>query len=280
MGECTQMKRRLRLAVLPNLITLGNAVCGFAAIVKLATLRFGEGGVLLNPENLVVASWLILLAMFFDALDGKVARLTGSSSEFGGELDSLSDIISFGVAPALLVAMSNTTFSTSVLWGRVAWFFSLAFLLAVILRLARFNVENGLEEESHVSFKGLPSPAGAGVIASLVLLGCGEVYGPFVSGGLDFSLLEGLLQVLPVVALFLAYLMVSELEYTHVVSVLFRSKGNFEQLVLAIFGVIFVFLVPALGLSVLFLFYTLTGPVGRLRSFLAERADRKGFSSL
>ena len=149
-------RRKARLRVIPTLFTLANAACGFAAIVQVASLQFVGGGIA-NPENLVRAGWLILLAMVFDALDGRVARMTETTGDFGGELDSLCDAISFGVAPALMTAMVNARAITDPTLSKIAWLFGLAFACGAILRLARFNVENTHDEDAHLSFKGLPS---------------------------------------------------------------------------------------------------------------------------
>ncbi|RME85182.1 MAG: CDP-diacylglycerol--serine O-phosphatidyltransferase [Planctomycetota bacterium] len=274
-------KKKINLAILPNMITLGNGICGFGAIIKLASLRFGPGGEILNSENLIYAAWLIMLAMVFDAFDGKVARMTKTSSEFGGELDSLSDIISFGVAPAVLVAMSNSVMATSPFWGRVAWVFSVAYVVGAILRLARFNVENSLDESAHEGFSGLPSPAAAGTIASLVLLS------QFLQKDallLSFSWIpsEILHQIgraipfiLPVIALLLSYLMVSRLPYPHVVTRFFKSKNNFDQFTMIIFSLIFIALLPEVMLCLCFCGFTLLGPMVKLKEQLFAPENEK-----
>jgi CDP-diacylglycerol--serine O-phosphatidyltransferase len=164
-------RRRARLKVLPSLFTLGNAVCGFAAIVQVAAVHVNLAThTIENPENFVHAAWLIVLAGLFDGIDGRIARLTQSTGDFGGELDSLCDAVSFGVAPGLMVAMSNArAIAASQLFAKMSWFFGAWFACAAILRLARFNVENSHDEDAHLSFKGLPSPAAAGTIITTVL---------------------------------------------------------------------------------------------------------------
>src|SRR5581483_9814286 len=114
-----------------------------------------------DVHNCMLSGWLIFLAMIFDALDGHVARLAKTSSDFGAQLDSLCDVVTFGVAPAfLLVKMCpSQTFLHS---GRV-WMIAASFAACAALRLARFNAETH-EDDDHLNFTGLPSPAGAAAI--------------------------------------------------------------------------------------------------------------------
>lgn len=275
--ECISMKKkRLSLKILPNLITLGNGICGFAAIIKIASLQFSPQGEILNPQNLVWAAWLILLGMVFDALDGKVARMTKSSSDFGAELDSLCDIITFGVAPAALVAMSNSVFATSTSWGRTAWVFSVAFVLGALLRLARFNVETGLDESDHEGFSGLPSPAAAGTIATLLLVSAYLqkesiwVLELFFTPETIRIMAVRMPSLFPVVALILAYLMVSRIPYPHIVTKLFKSKRSFDHLTTVIFLGIFVALIPEIMLALFFCSFAVMGPFVKLKGLLGQ----------
>ena len=146
------------VAMLPNLLTLANAGCGLLAVSKAIDAVFGR------PEHfaprLETACWLIVLAMVFDALDGKVARLTSSFTEFGAQLDSFADALTFGVAPAMLAKVVLE--HENVLHPRVHFLFAAAFALMAILRLARFNLED--HEPGHAHFQGLPSPAAAGTL--------------------------------------------------------------------------------------------------------------------
>ena len=107
------------IPVLPTMFTLGNAVCGFGAIVQLATIQFRVDGAMVNPNQLVIAAYLILVAMIFDALDGKIARLANQMSDFGAQLDSLADMITFGIAPALLIAVTHSKFEIDESTGRI-----------------------------------------------------------------------------------------------------------------------------------------------------------------
>ena len=143
--------RRFRrgASILPSLFTTGNLFLGFWAIIKTLDGRYAE------------AAPLVAGAIVLDLLDGRIARLTGTASEFGAQLDSLSDAISFGVAPALLAfrwALEGVP--------RVGWLAAFLFLMCGVLRLARFNVQRHVVDGRY--FVGLPIPAAAGQIAALV----------------------------------------------------------------------------------------------------------------
>ena len=123
-------------AIIPNLITVGNAVCGFVALSLIAGMRIDEAGVE-NPENLAKAAWFILLGMVFDVFDGRVARMTGGTSSLGAQLDSLADLVTFGIAPAgLVVATHRLVTQSHPAWGKVVWVFGLAYFIGAMLRLA------------------------------------------------------------------------------------------------------------------------------------------------
>ena len=139
--------------ILPGMFTMGNLACGFASIVITSRLI---------DRNINEAVWLIVLAAFFDFLDGMVARFSRSSSRIGVELDSLADIVSFGVAPALLIV----NFSL-ISKGNWAWILAFVYLMAGSFRLARFSLSATLEEK--MNFVGLPIPSAAGVIVTYVL---------------------------------------------------------------------------------------------------------------
>ncbi len=270
-------KRRERarkgLAILPSLLTLGNAICGIGAIVKVAKIQWLASVAADSPyywaTNLREAALLILLGMVFDMLDGRVARLTRTTSDFGGQLDSLSDAVTFGVAPGIITIMANTEarFPGQVFWAKVAWVFGIAYACGAISRLARFNVENDHDEKAHLEFKGLPSPAAAGVIATLVLLqsyliGTGTHNVPTA---VDASTLGELgykiTFLLPFVALGLGYLMVSKFRYVHVANRFFKGRKPFYYLrIVMVAGVCFALLPEVMG-ALVFAVFALTGPV-------------------
>ena len=152
-----------------NLLTIGNGVCGFAALVELSKIVEPQAAETIqsNTKHQLIAGYLILLGMLFDAFDGKVARMVKGSTELGAQLDSLCDLVTFGVVPAFMIVQMNL--GGDPRWVHMVWFLSLAYFLGALLRLARFNVENSPEEDAHLCFKGLPSPAAAGCVASLVI---------------------------------------------------------------------------------------------------------------
>ena len=217
-------KQRLKyVTILPSLITILNGVCGFAAII------------FASKDAFALAGYMILLAMIADMLDGRLARKVKSTSSFGGQLDSLCDIISFGVAPAFLMlevleyelesaGLPNGSFLQRFLWLTAAVYISCA-----AIRLARFNVENEEDEPAHMSFIGLPTPAAAGVIASLVI---------FHQEALpNFN---AIIYVLPFLALGVAILMVSRLRYPHILNQYLRGKKPFAHLIRALLLLAFV----------------------------------------
>ena len=142
---------RRGIYLIPSLFTVGNMLCGFAAILHSLHGR------------LEIAGWLILLAGVLDGLDGRIARLTGTTSDFGKEYDSLADVVSFGVAPAILIYQWG-------LWtlGRWGWAVAFLFVVAGSVRLARYNVRSASNDRRF--FLGLPIPAGAGALTLLVLV--------------------------------------------------------------------------------------------------------------
>lgn len=242
------MKPIRAIAVLPTLFTLGNLVCGFFAIVvasriarpndidavpapMLESARQLIGSV--DPtHNLMLCGGLIFLAMLFDTFDGHVARITRAASDFGGQLDSLCDVVSFGVAPAILLVKMCPQF-TSV-HREAIWSIAALFACCAALRLARFNVESD-EADDHSSFAGLPSPAAAAVIASAAILSYtlrNEINHD------DFSGYDWWLQrVLPIFSVLIALLMVSRISYPHVVGQLLRGQRSFPHVVAIVFAV-------------------------------------------
>lgn len=262
-----EARRRKRLALIPSLFTLANGICGFAAIVQIASLRFDPAARAIdNPDHLVNAGWLILLAMVFDGLDGRIARLMKSAGDFGGELDSLCDAVTFGVAPGLLVAMVNAKAISSPLFAKMSWLFGLAFACGAILRLARFNVENSPDDEAHLSFKGLPSPAAAGTIAALAIF-----QGFLRSDREILSVLDearrcafanALSYVFPFLALVLGYLMVSTVRYVHVPNRYLRGRKSIRKIARLLFlGIVVGALVPEVALALAFAGYAASGVI-------------------
>ena len=155
-----------KIYLLPNLMTAGNLFCGFAA-----TLNIVQGALLQSSDATAaaelfrIAIWFILGACIFDVLDGRLARLGGQDSAFGREFDSLADIISFGLAPALMVSRI-----VLIDFPRAGWIVAFVYLLCGALRLARFNCLSAMKQpNASTDFRGFPIPAAAGLIASLTL---------------------------------------------------------------------------------------------------------------
>ncbi len=162
-----------------------------------------------------------MLAMLFDALDGYVARLAKSASDFGAQLDSLCDAISFGLAPAfLLLQLGQVDWPNSDLARKAIAIVAALYLSCAILRLARFNLETTTDPASHKRFKGLPSPGAAGCVASLVVLRSGVGMTRF---GIDASVTNQFITLWgPVGGLIVALLMVSRLPYPHFTNQMLR----------------------------------------------------------
>jgi len=226
-------RQRLKyITILPSLITILNAVFGFTAIIfaskgsaalsadsKIPFFTFG------STTYFAMSGYMILVAMIADMLDGRLARRVKSTSSFGGQLDSLCDIISFGVAPAFLmlnvlenelasIGLADETFLQRFIWLSAATYISCA-----AIRLARFNVENEEDESAHMSFMGLPTPAAAGVIVSLVIFHQETI--PTVA----------IIYALPFFALGISILMVGRIRYPHILNQYLRGKKPFEYLI-------------------------------------------------
>jgi CDP-diacylglycerol--serine O-phosphatidyltransferase len=174
------IKNASRIYFLPNLMTAGNLFCGFMSVIHCIQARLAEttGGIYLNSSNIDhyrYAVYFIFGAAAFDALDGRLARMGGRESLFGAEFDSLADVVSFGVAPALMMFFFILSPTTGYEWFRnIGWFVGFIFLLCAAMRLARFNViTNPLlhrtSTDSSKDFIGLPVPAAASTVAAMVL---------------------------------------------------------------------------------------------------------------
>ncbi|GAI41655.1 unnamed protein product, partial [marine sediment metagenome] len=227
-------RQRLKyIAILPSLITILNGVCGFTAIVfaskgaLAATNDFSYH--MLGLTYFAMSGYMILLAMIADMLDGRLARMHQSTSSFGGQLDSLCDIISFGVAPAFLMlkvlesklaefAGLNPAIETFL--QRFIWLAAAGYISCAAIRLARFNVENEEDESAHMSFVGLPTPAAAGVIVSLIILHQDTL-----------SSLNVIIYALPFLALGVAVLMVSRIRYPHILNQYLKGRKPFAYLI-------------------------------------------------
>jgi CDP-diacylglycerol---serine O-phosphatidyltransferase len=227
--------------ILPNLLTSGSLVGGFYAIIAA-----------FNGEY-IIAAIAIMVAFFFDGVDGRVARLTRTTSRFGMEYDSLADLVAFGVAPAILV------FSWALQpYGRLGWLAAFLYVACGALRLARFNVQAGTIESRF--FRGLPIPMAASMIAASVFLlhHLGE---------------EGETKHLSLLILIyvLAFLMVSNIRYPSFKDFELIKKKPFSTLVAMILTIVVVVAEPAIMLFTFSFLYLLIGPVNIARGWYKKR---------
>ena len=268
-----------RVSILPSLCTLGNALCGFGAITfTTKALLASDTAASVFRQDVRWAGYLVIFAMVFDALDGRLARFARATSDFGGQLDSLADAISFGVAPAFLMnrvvveGLHNVMPAGLVEVLRIAWVCGAVYLGCTLIRLARFNVENVHDEEAHLSFRGLPSPAAAGALVSLII-----VMADFWPDRAAGMLCTVMLWCLPAVAVVLGILMVSNLRYSHMLNQLVRGRRPVSHLVMVLLTLALAVVLREIILPVSFGAYALSGPVtGIWRRLRKRRARREG----
>jgi CDP-diacylglycerol--serine O-phosphatidyltransferase len=191
-----------------------------------------------------MAGYMILLAMVADVLDGRLARMSQSTSSFGGQLDSLCDIVSFGVAPAFLMLKvleyklaglveMNPAFVSFI--RRFVWLAAAAYISCAAIRLARFNVENEEDESAHMSFIGLPSPAAAGVIVSLVIFHQETLPELSARSTQAYVICENaIIYALPFLLIGVSVLMVSRIRYPHILNQYLRGRKPFAHLIRAL----------------------------------------------
>ncbi|APG27233.1 CDP-diacylglycerol--serine O-phosphatidyltransferase [Syntrophotalea acetylenivorans] len=232
--------------LLPNLFTTGSLFAGFYGIIATMNGRYD------------VAAWFILISSIFDALDGKVARMTGTTSRFGVEYDSLADLVAFGVAPGLLM------YSWALKpFGKLGWLAAFLYVVCGALRLARFNVQVDTVESKR--FLGLPIPAAASMVATCVLL--------FYHLGGSGSIRKVSVLILIYV---LALLMVSNVRYYSFKDPDLVKRQPFGFLVLLIFLIIVVVAEPQIMLFSLMSCYALSGPASYLFRLPLLRRLHKG----
>jgi CDP-diacylglycerol--serine O-phosphatidyltransferase len=225
--DITQRRLRRGVYLLPSLMTLGNMYCGYACIVYAMRGEYET------------AAPFIGIAMVLDMLDGRIARMTGTTSEFGLQFDSLADVISFGIAPAIL------TFSwglTSL--GRWGWAAGFVYLTAAAMRLARFNIQKGSVDKKY--FVGMPSPAAATVPASTIFAYPAGFQHP--------------VGAIPVLALVLvpAFLMVSTIKFRSFKTFDLQARQSYTVLIAIALLIALIFAHPALALVTLSYGYMLS----------------------
>ncbi|UCG16632.1 MAG: CDP-alcohol phosphatidyltransferase family protein [Phycisphaerales bacterium] len=272
-------RRRLRtIQTLPTLLTLGNLLCGLAAIhfCMSAVADAGTGRPVFEKETLnspfiesvlpsflSISGFMIVVGMLFDMADGRLARFARRTSNFGGQLDSLADMATFGIAPAVLMITLLTRLPETDLVGlpsRAVWGVAAIYACCAAMRLARFNVEHsGSGSGAHASFHGLPSPGAAFAVASLVILHELPVYGALL-----------LANLLPYVLLGCALLMVSNVRYVHVGTTYLRGRRPFKQFatIVIVLGIFLWQPVPTLATAACA--YVLSGPAGAIARRLRQ----------
>lgn len=234
-------KRRRGIYILPNIFTSLNIFFGFYALISAIDGKFAH------------AAGAIIIAGIFDQLDGKIARATNTTSAFGVEYDSLADLISFGVAPSLMV----------YLWalkplGRIGWLAAFLFTICGALRLARFNTHTGTSNRDY--FTGLPIPAAAAMIAATILF----FRRMELPGAPNPLIMMAFLYLL-------SFLMVSTVKYYSFKNLELFRRMNFNVLVAMILVLIFVAAQPSIALFTTGLVYLVSGPVITLRHYIAVR---------
>ncbi len=212
---------KLKIYILPNLLTAANLFCGFVALTKIVEANISGG----DFAQIKVALGFILLACIFDLFDGRVARMGGVESPFGREFDSLADLISFGVAPAFLV---HRVVLKDIVPGHpeFGWFIASIYLLCGAFRLARFNCLTMLRDDNSKEFLGFPIPSAAGLVASLTLFMIWWEEKDFAESKWRF--------VLPVLLLFLSWMMVSNVRYPSFKKLDLRATRTFTKTLVAI----------------------------------------------
>ena len=244
-----KQQRRRGIYLLPNLFTTAALFAGFYAIVAATKGHF---------ETAAIA---IYVAMLLDGLDGRVARLTNTQSDFGAEYDSLADMISFGLAPALVMyewALSGM--------GKLGWLAAFIYTASAALRLARFNTQVGISDKRY--FQGLASPAAAAIVAGMVWVG--DIYVP------DGPVLQYTSLVMTLAA---GLLMVSNVRYHSFKGIDLKGKVPFMAMLIIVAVFVLVTYDPPSVLFSIFLVYALSGPVMTLVQLRKRRAERKAHHS-
>ena len=240
--------------LLPSILTTFGMFAGFYSIIASINGDF------------ILAAISIMVAMLWDALDGRVARLTNTQSDFGAQYDSLADLVSFGVAPALLVY----EWSLSDL-GRIGWLAAFIFLACAALRLARFNTQVGISDKRY--FQGLPSPAAAGVIASMIWLKFWKFeYFDFGIVSLSYYIGVG-------ITIVCALLMVSNVRY-YSFKELDSKKASFRFLLAIVLSFIVLLSKPNIFLFTGFFVYMLSGPFITIVGLNKKRIEKKNIKRL
>jgi CDP-diacylglycerol--serine O-phosphatidyltransferase len=244
--------RRRGIYLLPNLFTTAGLFAGFYAIVSAMN------------NNFEVAAIAIFVAMVMDGIDGRVARLTNTQSEFGVQYDSLSDMVCFGLAPSLIIFewALRSMLEQGWIWSKLGWLSAFVYTAGAALRLARFNTQVGSADKHY--FQGLPSPSAAAVLAGLVWF-CEDNN---LSG-------EDMWMVGAVLATAMGALMVSNVRYYSFKEIDFKNRVPFVALVLTVLVFVVISSDPPSVLFFGFLLYVISGPVLTLYQIRQRRRQRR-----
>ncbi|MDR1259911.1 MAG: CDP-diacylglycerol--serine O-phosphatidyltransferase [Endomicrobium sp.] len=249
-------KLKKGIYIIPTLFTCGNMTCGYLSVISSINGNFTK------------AAWLIMLAISFDMMDGRIARLTKSTSEFGIQVDSLSDLLSFGVAPSVM--MYQLILHTM---GKIGLAIGVLFVLCSAFRLAKFNIKVNSNNMYYNPFMGLPTPASAGLLISFILS-----YELFVSDSSRYLTYKTipifmknmpifLKKIMPIVMIILSFLMVSNIPYTSFKNLKLSKPKVLKFLVLIILILSLIIVFPQNVIFVLFSMYILLGIFSYLAKF-------------
>ena len=244
-----KIRSKRGIYLLPNVLTTFGMFAGFYSIISSINGDF------------TIAAISILIAMYWDTLDGRVARLTNTQSAFGAEYDSLADLVSFGLAPALLVYQW-----TLYELGRFGWLAAFVYLACAALRLARFNTQVGIADKRY--FQGLPSPAAAGVIASMIWLKI-WTFASFDSDVISLGYYLG-----AGITILCGLLMVSNIRY-YSFKEFDSKKASFRFLLIVILSLIILVSKPNIILFTGFFVYLLSGPIITIIGLNRSRLKKK-----
>jgi CDP-diacylglycerol--serine O-phosphatidyltransferase len=242
----TTRPRRRGIYLLPNLFTIGVLFAGFYAIITAFKHHFAASAI------------AIFIGMLLDSLDGRIARLTHTQTEFGAQMDSLSDMVCFGVAPALVLY----SWYLHTL-GKAGWLAAFFYTMCTALRLARFNSQSQSENKRY--FQGLSTTAAAGVVAGFIWVFTTEFE---ISGNILAWMAFGL-------ALFLGFLKVSTIRYRSFKDVDLRGRVPFVEILIMVFILVLISFEPPIGLFLIFAGYALSGPITTLWQMNIKRRKKR-----
>ena len=274
-NKYTDANEASHIYLLPNSLTAGNLFFGFLAILRCVQANYATDPLVVS-NNYKQAVWFILFGVICDALDGRVARLGGRESLFGKEFDSIADIISFGVAPALMMIflVLTPTVDQYPVFLQISWLIGFVYLLCAAVRLARFNVLThpmlppAEQLEGTSDFLGLPVPAAAGMIASLVLVILSLEIPTFDSRSLAL--------LVPPFMLAIAYLMVSNIQYPSFKDFGWQTQTKVRTFIGLILGLGTAFFFKEFFFALLFFTYIAFGPIRHfVKAYKLKKALKK-----